>query len=89
MSIGETVEEVGRGSGFLTETPNLACAVLANDCGIVQVHPSGVRIISNGRAKQWDYPGLKCIECASGNETQVIIALTGGNLTYFKHALVT
>ena len=84
LSIGETVEEVGRGSGFLTEAPTLACAALANDCGIVQVHPSGVRIISNGRAKQWDCPGLKRIECASANETQVVIALAGGNLTYFE-----
>lgn len=84
LSIGETVEEVSKGSGFLTEAPTLACAALANDCGIVQVHPSGVRIISNGRAKQWDCQGLKRIECASANETQVIIALAGGDLTYFE-----
>jgi splicing factor 3B subunit 3 len=84
LSIGETVEEVGKGSGFLTEAPTLACAALANDCGIVQVHPSGVRIISNGRATQWDCQGLKRIECASANERQVIIALAGGGLIYFE-----
>mmetsp|Transcript_22189 Transcript_22189/g.33209 ORF Transcript_22189/g.33209 Transcript_22189/m.33209 type:complete len:1312 (+) Transcript_22189:182-4117(+) len=84
LSIGETIEEVGKGSGFLTEAPTLACAALANDCGIVQVHPAGVRIISKGRAKQWDCQGLKRIECASANETQVIIALAGGDLTYFE-----
>jgi len=84
LSIGETVEEVGKGSGFLTEAPTLACTALANDCGIVQVHPAGVRIISKGRAKQWDCPGLKRIECASANESQVMIALAGGDLIYFE-----
>lgn len=84
LSIGETVEEVGKGSGFSFDVPTLACAALANDCGIVQVHPSGVRIIVNGRAKQWDCQGLKRIECASANETQVIIALSGGEITYFE-----
>ena len=84
LSIGETVEEVGKESSFLTNAPTLACASLANGCGIVQVHPAGVRLISQGKAKQWDCPGLKRIECASANESQVIIALAGGHLIYFE-----
>lgn len=84
LSIGETVEEVGKESSFLTNAPTLACAALANGCGIVQVHPAGVRLISQGKAKQWDCPGLKRIECASANESQVIIALAGGDLIYFE-----
>jgi len=84
LSIGETVEEVGQESAFLTQAPTLACAALANGCGIVQVHPAGVRLISQGKAKQWDCPGLKRIECASANESQVIVALAGGALIYFE-----
>lgn len=84
LSVGETVEEVGKESSFLTQAPTLACAALANSCGIVQVHPAGVRLISSGRARQWDCPGLKRIECASANETQVLIALAGGDLIYFE-----
>uniref|UniRef100_A0A6S8VTF1 DNA damage-binding protein 1 n=1 Tax=Chaetoceros debilis TaxID=122233 RepID=A0A6S8VTF1_9STRA len=84
LSIGDTVEEVGKESAFLTQAPTLACAALANDCGIVQVHPAGVRLITKGTTKQWDCPGLKRIECASANESQVIIALAGGALIYFE-----
>ena len=84
LSIGETVEEVGKESAFLTNAPTLACAGLANNCGIVQVHPSGVRHITAGRAKQWDCPGLKRIERASANESQVMIGMAGGEINYFE-----
>lgn len=84
LSVGDTVEEVGRESAFLTQAPTLACAALANGCGVVQVHSAGVRLISQGKAKQWDCPGLKRIEYASANESQVIVALAGGALIYFE-----
>jgi len=84
LSVGDSVEEVGKESGFLTNAPTLTCSSLSNNCGIVQVHPSGVRIINNGRARQWDCPGLKRIECASANESQVVIALAGGDMIYFE-----
>lgn len=84
LSIGETVEEVGKESGFLTNAPTLACSALGNDGGLCQVHPAGVRHIHRGRAKQWHCPGLKRIECASANESQVIIALAGGEVIYFE-----
>ena len=75
LRVGETVEEVGKESGLETSAPTLACTALGNDGGMVQVHPSGVRHVQNGKAKQWHCPGLKRIECASANESQVIIAL--------------
>lgn len=84
LSVGETVEEVGRESGFLTNAPTLACSALGNDGALCQVHPAGVRQIQKGHAKQWHCPGLKRIECASANESQVVIALAGGEVIYFE-----
>ena len=84
LSIGETIEEVGRESGFLTNAPTLACSALGNDGALCQVHPSGVRHIHKGQAKQWHCPGLKRIECASANESQVLIVLAGGEIIYFE-----
>ena len=84
LSVGETVEEVGKESGFLTNAPTLACSALGTDGALCQVHPSGVRHIQQGQPKQWHCPGLKRIECASANESQVIIALAGGEVIYFE-----
>jgi splicing factor 3B subunit 3 len=84
LRVGETVEEVGKESGLETSAPTLACTALGNDGGMVQVHPSGVRIIQQGKAKQWHCPGLKRIEYASANESQVLIALAGGEVIYFE-----
>jgi len=84
LSVGETVEEVGKESGFLTNAPTLACSALGKDGGLCQVHPAGVRHIHRGKAKQWHCPGLKRIEYASANESQVLIALAGGEMIYFE-----
>lgn len=90
LSVGDTVEEVGRESGFLTNAPTLACSALRGGGGdgtsssYLQVHPSGVRHIQRGQAKQWHCPGLKRIECASANTSQVLIALAGGEVIYFE-----
>ena len=83
LSIGDTVEEVGKESGLVTNAPTLACSALGTDGALCQVHPSGVRQIQNGQAKQWNCPGLKRIECASANEAQVLISLAGGEVVYF------
>lgn len=83
LSVGDTVEEVGRESGFLTNAPTLACSALRGG-SLCQIHPSGVRHIQRGQAKQWHCPGLKRIECASANTSQVLIALAGGEVTYFE-----
>ena len=84
LSVGESVEEVGKESGFLTNSPTLACSALGDDGALCQVHPAGVRHILRGNTKQWHCPGLKRIECASANRYQVIIALAGGEVTYFE-----
>ena len=84
LSVGESVEEVGKESGFLTNSPTLACSALGTDGAICQVHPAGVRHIQKGQVKQWHCPGLKRIECASANESQVVIALAGGEVIYFE-----
>lgn len=83
LSVGDTVEEVGKESGLLTNAPTLACSALGTDGAMCQVHPSGVRQIHKGQAKQWHCPGLKRIECASANESQVIISLAGGEVICF------
>lgn len=88
LSVGETVEEIGEESGFLTTEPTLACSALGGSGeqggGIVQVYPGGVRHIQRGSASQWHVPGIKKIECASANESQILIALVGGELIYFE-----
>lgn len=87
LSVGDSVEEVGdKESGFLTNSPTLACSALAGtDGAIVQVHPAGVRQIqNNGQVLQWHCPGLKRIECASANESQVLVAFAGGEVRYFE-----
>lgn len=88
LSVGETVEEIGKESGFLTTEPTLACSALGGSGeqggGIVQVYPGGVRHIQRGSVSQWHVPGIKKIECASANEYQILIALVGGELIYFE-----
>jgi splicing factor 3B subunit 3 len=84
LSVGDSIEEVGKESGFLTNAPTLACSALGTDGALCQVHPAGVRHIQKGQAKQWHCPGLKRIECASANESQVIIVLAGGEIIYFE-----
>jgi splicing factor 3B subunit 3 len=84
LSVGDSVEEVGKESGFETDMPTLACSALGIDGAICQVHRNGVRQIQKKVAKQWSCPGLKRIEYASVNESQVIIALGGGEVIYFE-----
>jgi splicing factor 3B subunit 3 len=84
LSVGETIEEVGKEAGFVSNAPTLACSALGSDGAVCQVHPSGVRHIRKGQVSQWNCSGLKQIECASANEGQVLIAVAGGEVTYFE-----
>ncbi|KAL9189044.1 hypothetical protein ACHAXT_011534 [Thalassiosira profunda] len=96
LSVGDAIEEAGSESGFLLTEPTLACAALgtlgtlggggpsSSSGGIVQVHPGGVRHIQSGAVAQWHVPGIKKIEVASANESQILVALAGGELVYFE-----
>ena len=83
LSVGDTVEEVGKESGFLINAPTLSCSSLKGG-GMCQVHPVGVRHIVGNTAKQWNCPGLARIEYASANSCQVLISLSGGQVIYFE-----
>ncbi|KAJ3040626.1 Splicing factor 3B subunit 3 [Rhizophlyctis rosea] len=83
LSIGETVEEV-TDTGFLNSTPTLMVAQLGDDA-LVQIYPRGIRHIrSDRRVSEWKTPGNKAIIRAACNQRQVVIALSGGELVYFK-----
>jgi len=82
LSIGDTVEEV-LDSGFLATAPSLAIQLMGDD-SYVQVHPTGIRHLLPRRTNEWKAPGQKRIVCAAANETQVVIALSGGEILYFE-----
>eukprot|EP00981_Chlorochromonas_danica_P002905 scaffold591_cov174-Ochromonas_danica.AAC.6 len=83
LSIGDKVEEV-TDSGFLTNVPTLAVALLA-DNALIQVHGSGIRHIrAGGRFNEWKTPNKRTIQIATVNSRQVAIALSGGEIIYFE-----
>lgn len=82
LSIGETVEEVTE-SGFLTSVPTLAVQQLGEE-GLIQVHPKGIRHIVQGRVNEWPAPQHRSIVAATTNESQVVIALSSGEIVYFE-----
>ena len=83
LSIGETVEEV-TDSGFLGTTPTLACSSLGKDV-LIQIYADGIRHIrSDRRVNEWKTPHKKHIVKCAINQTQVVIALSGGDLIYFE-----
>lgn len=48
LSIGETIEEVSD-TGFLSSAPTLAVQQLADNGGLIQAHPGGVRHVRPGQ----------------------------------------
>ncbi len=82
LSIGETVEEVSD-SGFLTNVSTLAVQQLGID-GLIQVHPKGIRHIVQGRVNEWPVPQHRSIVAAATNDSQVVIALSSGEIVYFE-----
>ena len=82
LSIGETVEEVSD-SGFLTNVSTLAVQQLGHD-GLIQVHPKGIRHIVQGRVNEWPAPQHRSIVAAATNDSQVVIALSSGEIVYFE-----
>jgi splicing factor 3B subunit 3 len=79
---GGNVEEVGD-SGFLSNVRTLHVGLVGDDWRI-QVHPDGLRRIKHdGRSKEWKPPMNKKIVCATSNEKQLVLAVTGGDVYYF------
>jgi splicing factor 3B subunit 3 len=82
LSIGDTVEEV-LDSGFLATAPTLFVQLMA-DGSYVQVHPQGIRHLLQKRTNEWRAPGNKRVVCAGGNERQIVLALSGGEVVFFE-----
>ena len=71
-------------SGFLTTSPTLQVALLA-DNALIQVHSNGIRHIRpDQRTSEWKSPGKRIIQLASANSRQVAVSLTGGEIIYFE-----
>ncbi|KAL9654254.1 hypothetical protein ABK040_010286 [Willaertia magna] len=87
LSIGEKVEQV-EDSGLFTTTRTIYAANIG-DSDLIQIHPRGIRQIrADSSINEWD-PGNKTIEKAAVNETQVVIALSGGEIIYFEYETIT
>jgi splicing factor 3B subunit 3 len=84
FSIGKEVAQVTN-SGFETSTSTLSVSLLGKE-SILQVHPTGLRQIKdvNGENKIIEWENKKTIVKAVANESQVIIALSGGEIIYFE-----
>ncbi|PRP81374.1 hypothetical protein PROFUN_11061 [Planoprotostelium fungivorum] len=83
LTIGASVEEAVD-TGMLTTSTSIHVANIGDD-GFIQVHPMGIRHIRNEKGiHEWKTPGKKSISHATSNESQVVIALSGGDLLYFE-----
>ncbi|KAF8748922.1 CPSF A subunit region [Rhizoctonia solani] len=89
LSIGETIEEVAD-TGFLSSAPTLAVQQLADNGGLIQVHPGGVRHVrpsqgaSTAGVTEWRAPQGRQVASATTNTRQVCVALNSGELVYFE-----
>ncbi|CAE6440620.1 unnamed protein product, partial [Rhizoctonia solani] len=89
LSIGETIEEVAD-TGFLSSAPTLAVQQLADNGGLIQVHPGGVRHVrpsqgaSAAGVTEWRAPQGRQVASATTNSRQVCVALNSGELVYFE-----
>ncbi|GAM20196.1 hypothetical protein SAMD00019534_033710, partial [Acytostelium subglobosum LB1] len=83
LSVGETVQEI-TDSGVLATTTTLLVRAIGAD-SFIQVFPHGIRHIkADRRVNEWRAPGRKTISLASSNASQVVIALSGGEIIYFE-----
>nr|POE86616.1 pre-mrna-splicing factor rse1 [Quercus suber] len=82
LRIADDVESV-EDTGFL----NARCTVFAQLMGedtLVQVHPRAVRQIkSSGQIDEWPSPANRSISVAAGNESQLLLGLSSGELVFF------
>lgn len=83
FEIGEEVKETST-SGFLATVATLHTQLL-EDGSMLQIHSGGLRHIrTDRRINEWRAPGRRSITRATSNSRQVVIALSGGELTYFE-----
>ncbi|KAM9998298.1 hypothetical protein ACTFIY_007955 [Dictyostelium cf. discoideum] len=83
LSVGDTIQE-NHESGILETTTTLLVKSMGDDA-IIQVFPTGFRHIkSDLRINEWRAPGRKTIVRASANQSQLAIALSGGEIIYFE-----
>lgn len=83
LEVGENIEEA-EDSGFLKTTPTLDVQLLGEDA-LVQVHNRGIRHIRPGsQVNDWPAPQHRSIVAAATNESQVVVALSSGELVYFE-----
>nr|POE72950.1 pre-mrna-splicing factor rse1 [Quercus suber] len=75
----ETVED----TGFLLSRCTVFAQLMGEDT-LVQVHPRAVRQMkSNGQIVDWPSPANRSISVAAGNENQLVIGLSSGELVMF------
>lgn len=78
------VTQVMDSAGLLSDQATLRVQLM-NDDSIVQVTPKNVRhVLRDKRTVDWDAPARKPVDKASSNDTQLVIALRGGELLYFE-----
>ncbi|KAF2070066.1 hypothetical protein CYY_008612 [Polysphondylium violaceum] len=83
LRIGDNIEE-DHDSGILETTTTLLIRPLGQDA-ILQVYSNGIRHIkADKRINEWRAPGRKSVLHATSNQTQVVLALSGGELIYFE-----
>jgi splicing factor 3B subunit 3 len=83
LSIGDTVSEVSD-SGLMTDTQSLSVSTFGENT-ILQIHPEGLHHVeANGRVNKWNTAAKRTITQCAVNQTQAVIALSGGELRVFE-----
>lgn len=84
LSIGENVQQV-YDSGFLGTVPTVYAGNIGED-SILQVHSNGIHMIHPLRPEPFVWSrDKKTVVHATANESQVVVALSGGELVYLEY----
>lgn len=85
LAVGETVQEVADAAGLLPNVSTLHASKMT-DNSLIQIHPRGLRHVheATGKVAEWRAPGGRQVIVGTANSTQVVLALTGGDLVYFE-----
>lgn len=87
LKVDSSVEE-DVGGPFETNFRTYTCQQMMNDV-IVQVHSNGINAVQfmddgTWHTKKWSAPASKNILAASANNSQIVVALHGGNVILFE-----